>query len=191
MEEQKRKPGRPRKEVGNGPPPIKRPRGRPRKDSSPVPLSGEVIDERNPNSKSISHNRELKALPKIDRSDVGQVQRRIELYESICEKNGQPLTKPGLAIALGITSRALNYWIEGRYQKQNKDTIDEAMTVIEAFLSGALIQGDTRDGPGIFLMKNWFGYKDQNDIAIAPPNPQGELVPIEVLEAKFAELPDD
>lgn len=195
MEEQKRKPGRPRKPIDTSPPPLKRPRGRPRKDATQLTtqnnaLAGEVMELKG-NAKAISHLRQLEGLPKYDHTNPLAVKERIMLYKSICQQNDEPTTPPGLAVALGIHTKTLHRWARRETQKQNGDVIEEALTFIEAFVTSALIKGETRDSPGIFLSKNWFGYKDVNDIALAPPNPQGELVPIEVLEQKFAELPED
>ena len=52
--------------------------------------------------------------------------------------------------------------------------------MVNAFRTGAI-----NPTSGIFLLKNWFNYKDVQDLVVAPKNPLGELQTPEELRKRI------
>ena len=53
-----------------------------------------------------------------------------------------------------------------------------------------MLNGKINPVSGIFLGKNNFGYKDQQEYVLTP-NQMGETISQEALEAKYNDLPED
>lgn len=63
--------------------------------------------------------------------------------------------------------------------------IEDAWDNIEADLINSLRTGTISPPSGIFLLKNWFNYKDVQDLVVAPKNPLGELQDKKALEERI------
>lgn len=74
-------------------------------------------------------------------------------------------TKPGLALALGLSSPGL-----AKYAKREEfaEIVLWAMTVIESYFVGVCATQGQNGGP-IFILKN-MGYSDTQTVQFAPPN---------------------
>jgi len=112
-------------------------------------------------------------------SDPAEMQSLIDAYFAECDakiativtKQGnvvtvprpEPYTIPGLAYALGFSSRQtlLNY--EGK--PEFMDTLKRAKLYIERQRASSLVTGTTNPAGGIFDLKNNFGWKDQQEVA--------------------------
>lgn len=192
------------------PPPVKRKRGRPKKtqeqiaqynseqeaaidivrqNHKPVP----VPDDSQPgdNSNMVSKLMMLYSLPPV-KTDA-EVQQRIYDYFDWCIETDSKSSVAALATALGIDRRTLWEWEVGKsYAGTHRAAlIKHAKSIMSAMMEEMMQTGKINVVAGIFLMKNNMGYKDQSDVVITPNQPLGEMQDKAVIEAKYAELPND
>ena len=186
----------------------KRGRGRPPKPKQPAPKTAtEII--RKPTRTDLPNTLELPEgdnnkyttfalaimqLPKIDVKDPVQLQNRVFEYFRLCADHDM---KPGVAaigLAIGLDRRRL--W-EIRSGTKNvaipqecKDIIISVYDSLEALWESYMINGKVNPVSGIFLGKNHFGYRDQQEYVVTP-NTMSQDTPIDVIEAKYEELPED
>lgn len=118
----------------------------------------------------------VKKIPKIDKTDPIQVKNRITSYFDCCNKNDIAPSPPDLARWLKTTTDQLRRWRTGEYRKDtHQQLIEDAWTKLEADLVNRIQVGAISPPSGIFLLKNWMGYKDVQDVVVTPKNPLGEL----------------
>lgn len=128
----------------------------------------------------------VKKIPKIDTSDPIQVKNRITSYFDCCNKNDIAPSPSDLARWLKTSTEQLRRWRTGEYRKAtHQPLIEDAWTKLEADLVNRIQVGAISPPSGIFLLKNWFGYKDVQDIVVAPKNPLGELQDKKALEERI------
>lgn len=118
----------------------------------------------------------VKKIPKINTADPIQVKNRIASYFDCCNKNDIPPSPADMARWLKISKKELERWRIGEFRRNtHQQIIEEAWTKLEADLTNRVQVGAISPPSGIFLLKNWMGYKDVQDIVVAPKNPLGEL----------------
>lgn len=118
----------------------------------------------------------VKEIPKIDTSDPVQVQNRIASYFDCCNKNDIAPSPADMARWLKISMEVLRRWRIGEARKATHHQIIEiAFTKLEADLVNRVQVGAISPPSGIFLLKNWFNYKDVQDVVVTPKNPLGDL----------------
>lgn len=118
----------------------------------------------------------VKKIPKIDSGDPIKVKNRIASYFDCCDKNDIPPSPADMARWLKITKKELERWRTGECRgNTHQRIIEDAWTKLEADLTNRVQVGAISPPSGIFLLKNWMGYKDVQDIVVAPKNPLGEL----------------
>lgn len=128
----------------------------------------------------------VKKIPKIDTNDPIQVKNRIESYFDCCNKNDIATSPPDLARWLKTSKRNLMRWLNGEFRKTtHQPLIEDAWTKLESDLVNRIQVGAISPPSGIFLLKNWFNYKDVQDIVVAPKNPLGELQDKKALEERI------
>lgn len=108
-------------------------------------------------------------LPPIDISDPKQVEQRINEYFDFCEAND---TKPhvvGMASWIGISRETLNKWKTGDWRSATHlDVIKKAFDCLEGMWLDYMQNGKVNPAAGIFIGKNWFGYRDEQNITVKP-----------------------
>lgn len=132
-------------------------------------------------------------LPKIDVRNPEQLRSRVVEYFQLCATHDM---KPGVAavgLAIGLDRRRL--W-EIRSGSKNvaipqecKDIINEVYDSLEVLWEGYMTSGKINPVSGIFLGKNNFGYSDKQEYVVTP-NTMSHDTPIDVIEAKYDELPE-
>lgn len=132
-------------------------------------------------------------MPKIDYRDPEQLRNRIGEYFKLCADNDM---KPGvvaMGLAIGLDRRRL--WeirsgasVNTTIPQECKDIINMAYDSLEALWESYMQNGRINPVSGIFLAKNHFGYRDQQDYVVSPG--QGDVPTRETIEAKYDELPD-
>lgn len=126
------------------------------------------------------------SLPKIDTNDPFQVQQRINDYFECCYTNGIKPQKPGVAKWLGIHKGTLERWYRGETkQATHQQIIEDTFTKLEEDLVDQVQSGSVNPASGIFLLKNHFHYKDQQDVVVAQKNPLGPLQNLEELRKRI------
>ena len=186
----------------------KRGRGRPPKEKKPVPKTATEIIKKprrtdlpnavefpeGDNNKYTTFALAIMQMPKIDIRNPEQLQNRVVEYFRLCADHDM---KPGIAavgLAIGLDRRRM--W-EIRSGTKNvaipqecKDIIINVYDSLEALWESYMINGKVNPAAGIFLGKNHFGYTDTQEY-IVTPNAMNHETPVEVIEAKYDELPED
>ena len=117
-------------------------------------------------------------LPPIDISDPKQVKDRIQMYFQHCAENDRKPQIVGMCNWLGIARSTLNTWINGDVRSgTHMDVIKKAVGYIEEQWADYMQNGKINPASGIFLAKNWYGYKDVADVVVTPNNPLQDMDP--------------
>jgi len=117
-------------------------------------------------------------LPPIDISDPEQVKQRIGEYFQHCLDNDRKPQIVGMCNWLGITRPTLQQWMNGEYRAETHySIIKKAVSMIEEMWADYMQSGKLNPATGIFLAKNWYGYKDVADVVVTPSNPLQDMAP--------------
>lgn len=145
------------------------------------------------NSKYLNHNLQIAMLPSIDTTDEKQVEARIYEYFSICNENDMKPSMAGMALAIGVARQTLWDWSVGNARSgTHHDLVKKAVQMLDAQMVDYMQNGKINPVSGIFLMKNSFGYKDQQEVVVTPQAPLGEQTSAEELRDKYIKgLPEE
>lgn len=126
------------------------------------------------NSKYIRHALATYSLPAIDISDIKQVEERINWYFNHCLDNDMKPTVTGLRNSLGLSKNTLATWRNEEYRAAtHSGLIKKAFDFLEELWEDYMQNGKINPVSGIFLGKNNFGYKDQQEYVLTPNSPLG------------------
>lgn len=104
--------------------------------------------------------------PKTDTEIVS----RIDAFFNFCADSG---TRPGieaLCLSLHITRTTLFRWAKGEGCSDFvRDAVIQAKNVVTAYIEQAQLSGSLNPASGIFLLKNWAGYRDTLSIEDSLP----------------------
>lgn len=113
-----------------------------------------------------------------------EVSERIDQYFSFCEQSCMRPGIEGLCLSLHISRTTLFRWSRGQdCSEYRQELIQTARAFIAAFLEQALLCGKISPPSGIFLAKNWLGYKDT--VSLEEITPKEEKV-----KMSLTKLPD-
>lgn len=187
MEEQKKR--------GRGRPPLTEEEKQERawKKENGIPIQ-QPFDQRlvspGDNAKFLAHALAIRQMPAIDTADPKQVEQRITEYFALCAQNDIKPTVKGFLNALRVSKTSLWEWRNGVHRAGTHQAIIlEAYDMLEALWEDYMMNGKINPVSGIFLGKNNFGYQDKQEYVLTP-NKMGEAVPVELIEAKYEELPE-
>ena len=131
-------------------------------------------------------------LPPIDISDPKQVEQRIGDYLQYCVDNDRKPQIVGMCNWLGITRETLSTWRNGEYRTgSHSDIVKKACSLIEEMWADYMQSGKLNPATGIFLAKNWYGYKDVADVVVTPNNPLQDLDAETARKRLVDAIPDD
>ena len=194
----KRGRGRPPKYTAENPKPkrdMKNPLEVIRKPSSEaMKLPGHAELPEGDNTKFTTFALAIMQLPAIDLHDPEEVQQRVYEYFSLCAEHDM---KPGVSavgLALGLDRRRL-WEIHADQPKQPaipkecKRIIKQVYNGLDVLWESWMQSGKINPVSGIFLGKNHFGYRDQQEYVVTPKTSDDYEDP-DVIEAKYDELPD-
>jgi hypothetical protein len=153
---------------------------------------GEEYIEKGDNAGYIRHALATLNMPPIDISDPVQVEERIDWYFHHCADNDMKPTVTGFCNALGVHKDTIRSWYHGEFRAgTHQDIIRKAYRVLEELWEDYMLNGKINPVSGIFLGKNqWTGYQDKQELVLTP-NQQQDVIDVDTLEAKYAELPED
>lgn len=157
----------------------------------------ELSDEHRAEIISADVRRKAQALKEqkgqIDLSDFRLVQERTQVYLAACADAGTIPNVLGLAsYGFGCSRQWLNEYMRKHPDSETTEYLETLKDMFADVLINASLGRVADSTMGIFVLKNCAGFRDRFEVEpIQRPDPQGPLVPIEVLEAKFAELPDE
>lgn len=125
------------------------------------------------NARFLAVSMELFNLPSIDIKNPDEVDKRLNEYFMIYHKADLKPTVAGMAMALGIDRRRL-WEIKTDNDKAYalptlvSDKIKKAYAILETQWENYMQQGKINPVSGIFLAKNNFGYRDQQEMVLTP-----------------------
>ena len=100
-----------------------------------------------------------------------EIKQRIDEYFSFCQQSS---IRPGiesLCLSLHISRTCLFNWNNGiGCSEKCQEYVQSAKAFISAYIEQAMLSGKISPPSGIFLMKNWLGYKDTVSIEEAMPH---------------------
>jgi hypothetical protein len=100
-----------------------------------------------------------------------------------------------LCNALGIDRATFYRWGTGESKAggaDNRNLIKKARAILEELWEDYMLNGKINPVTGIFLGKNHFGYKDQQEVVVTPQTPLGEQTSAEELRDKYIKgLPEE
>ena len=144
------------------------------------------------NSRFVRHALASWGLPPIDISDPKQVEERIGAYFQYCVDNDRRPQVVGLCNWLGIHRQTLNEWVRGEVRSTTHgDIIKKAYSVMEEMWSDYMLYGKISPPTGIFLAKNWYGYRDVADVVVTPNNPMQDMDPEQARKRLVESIPDE
>ena len=158
-----------------------------------VPPQNQLIDAQpGDNTKFLTHAMRVRELPRIDTSDPVQVENRIKEYFAMCAVDDIKPTVKGFLNALRIGKTTLWEWKQGVVRAGTHQAIIlEAYDMLEEMWEHYMMNGKINPVSGIFLGKNNFGYQDKQEYVVTPNQNGISTTDPTVIEAKYAELPDD
>ena len=120
-----------------------------------------------------------------------EIEQRCLEYCLECYKTGQRMTVEKLALALGITRETLHQWEIGGpgSTPRRSDIIRKTKDVISSYDAEMVISGKLNPVPYIFRAKNYYGMRDQTDIAIEPKQSISDQDAVQIAQ-KYNELPE-
>lgn len=134
-------------------------------------------------------------LPDIDINDAEQVANRINEYFTMMFNDDMKPTVAGLAMALGISRQQL--WgiandapINGQGYVPNlpplvSNSIKKGYAIMGQLWEDYMQNGKINPVSGIFLGKNHYGYKDQQETVVVTPNLLGDGADQKQLEQRY------
>ena len=136
---------------------------------------GELIEDGD-NSRFVRHALASWDLPPIDISDPKQVENRLHQYFQYCIENDRRPQVVGMCNWLGVSRNTVNTWKNGEYRNgSHSDIIKRAYDTLEEMWVDFMQGGKINPATGIFLAKNFFGYKDVADVVVTPNNPLQDM----------------
>ena len=131
-------------------------------------------------------------LPPIDISDPEQVKERLGMYFRHCAENDRRPQIIGMCNWLGISRDTLNNWKNGDMRAgTHSDIIKKAYDLMEEMWTDYMTNGKISPPTGIFLAKNWYGYKDVADVVVTPNNPMQGLDAESARKRLVESVPDE
>lgn len=138
------------------------------------------------NLKYTLHSMNLMQLPRLDLKfcKPAEIHQRSLQYFEFCNNDNMKPTVAGYALALGISRSMLTQIISGvvAVPRDNRDEVERFYTVLNSLIEDYMSDSKINPVSGIFMMKNNFGYKDQQEI-VAVDNREENTTP----EALIAE----
>lgn len=204
----KRGPGRPRKETPEPAEPKRRgrPPKTPEEKAETKALHRRRWDEKTQlgistfgsdlnagdNARYLAHAMVIMEQPPIDRSNPQEVEDRIKWYFQHCVNSDMKPTVSGMCNAIGIHRDTLHTWKTGEARKgTHQEVVLRAYRVLEELWEDYMLNGKVNPVAGIFLGKNLFQYRDQQEYVVTPNTGSvPEALDAATLEEKYAELPD-
>lgn len=120
----------------------------------------------------LQHSLDISALSSkpVDIQNPDEVQDRIKEYFELCMANDMKPTIPELGMAFGHNRDWVLRIVQGRHTTLNDISMgyfQAAYNMINGQLEQYMLNGDTNVVAGIFIAKNNFGYKDQQETVVA------------------------
>jgi hypothetical protein len=110
-----------------------------------------------------------------DRSDPKALDERIDAYFIWCTQYGFKPSVEGLCLALNVSRQAL--WKIEQEDNKRGEAVRGAKQLMSALLEAWQLDGAVKETTAIWLQKNYYGFRDQLDIAAIPAPKQLDSLP--------------
>lgn len=151
-------------------------------------LDKSVMMEAGEMSKFIKHSLWSYYAEPINLNDPKQVEKRIGEYFNHCMEDDMKPTVMGICNSLGISRATFHEWCTGgRRGGEYVDIIKKAKDFLEEMMESYMVNGKVNPVTGIFLLKNNFGYRDQQEVVLKPTMELGDQTSPEDLQKKYLE----
>ena len=97
-----------------------------------------------------------------------QVEERCFAYLDFCMEHDMKPHLIGMAAWLGVTRQTLWNWRDQNRNPAVWDVIQRMTSVMEMQWADYMQNGKINPASGIFLGKNWFGYRDEQAVTVKP-----------------------
>lgn len=134
-----------------------------------------------------------KAFGEPVQSDEEMKERLAWFFENCAETQQLP-TVEKMCLALGIPRETVHEIIHGirkGFSKETPDILKQAKNLIASLDAELAQEGKIQPVVYLFRAKNYYGMKDTQDVVLTPNNRLSEYQDQKVIEAKYAELPED
>ena len=143
-----------------------------RRNNSPTDPDNILHVKPGDNSRYVRYAMASWNLPPIDISDPKQVEQRITEYFQHCAENDRKPQLTGMANWLGVDRTTLAAWKRGEYRNDTHyHIIQKAVSALEEMWADYMMNGKVNPASGIFISKNWFGYKNEHKFVVTPEDP--------------------
>lgn len=118
-----------------------------------------------------------------------ELQQRIDEYFAFCQQSSLRPGIEGLCLSLSISRQTLYRWASGKNCSQAcTEMIQTAKSFIASFIEQCVLGGKINPASGIFLMKNWFDYKDTLSFEeVTAPESERKEISLEEIQARLLE----
>lgn len=111
-------------------------------------------------------------LPPIDISDPKQVEQRIKEYFQFCIDNDRKPSIKGLGNWIGVDDETVRRWRTGEYRTEtHRGLIKKAVDTLQEMWWDYGQNGKCNPASWIFIGKNAFGMRDEQQVVITPNTP--------------------
>lgn len=139
----------------------------------------------------------LMTLKDIDQGKVEsdeEMTERLNEFFKRCADTGQLPTIEKACVSLGMSTTELRHIKDGQRQGfsiHTKDIVRELYTMCGAIAGDLAMRGAINPIVYIFNAKNYFDMTDKQELVITPTNSITPTESVDVIEAKYQELPED
>lgn len=134
----------------------------------------QVRSEPGQNAVDVSNMYTLMKQPRCDMTSVDAVVDRYDWFIDYCISHDMKPTVAGMALAFGYSRDNLLDIKNGKNKgvpKEVCDTLKRAWDLLTALMEEYMVTGRINPVPGIFLLKNNHGYKDQTETVVVKQDP--------------------
>lgn len=136
---------------------------------------------------------ELACMPKPDLYNCTgkDIERHCARYREICQEFDMAETVPSFSYSIRVTPVRFKNMIEGKGKPVPRDVREQLEWMgmeLEASLADGTLAGRSNVVGGIFLLKNYYGYKDTSEQVVV--HKQSERLTADELKALADNLPD-
>jgi len=131
-------------------------------------------------------------LPPIDISDPVQVENRIREYFQFCIDNDRKPNIKGLGNWIGVSDETVMRWRRGEYRNETHcGLIKKAVDALQEMWWDYGQNGKCNPASWIFIGKNAFGMRDEQQIVVTPNNPLDNMSTEQISDRYLTALPED
>lgn len=129
---------------------------------------------------------DLAEIPqKANLRDTEQIKRICIAYVASCAKAGVIPTKIGLARALGMSRRAVDYFMERHPEHETAQVLELVFDAFAEALSTAALAGSVQQVFAIFVSKCIYKWEDSVTIKTTPPDPLDNKKSVSEIMARY------